>query len=47
VIAKILAGLSEIQPLMGKGDGEIPVKAVAEIGRICGELVTAVSAKGL
>ena len=47
VIAKVLAGLSEIQPLMGKGDGEIPVKAVAEIGRICGELVTAVSAKGL
>ena len=47
VIVKILSGLREIQPLMGKGVGEIPVKAVAEIGKICRELVAAVSAKGL
>ncbi|NBV85581.1 MAG: hypothetical protein EBS01_04810 [Verrucomicrobia bacterium] len=45
LIVKILGGLREIQPLMGTGDGEISEKAVASIGRICGELVSAVSVK--
>ncbi|MEI6871649.1 MAG: hypothetical protein WCL08_05145 [Verrucomicrobiota bacterium] len=45
LIVKILEGLHEIQPLMGTGEGDISEKSVQSIGRICGELVSVVSAK--
>jgi len=47
LIAKILGGLQAIHSLMGDGEAAISEKAAAEIGRICRELVAAVSAKGL
>lgn len=47
LIAKILAGLREIQPLMGVSDGNnISEKDVKDVRQRCGELVEAVRAKG-
>ena len=46
VIVKILGGLKDIRPLMGAEDGAgISEKEVREIGRICADLVAAVTAK--
>ena len=47
LISKILAGLKNIQPLMGVSNGDnISEKDVRNIGQRCGELVAAVQAKG-
>lgn len=47
LISKILAGLKTIQPLMGVSNGDnIKETDVRDIGQRCGELVSAVQAKG-
>jgi hypothetical protein len=47
LIAKVLAGLKNIQPLMGVSSGDsISEKDVRDIGQRCAELVAAVQAKG-
>ncbi len=47
LISKILAGLKNIQPLMGVSNGDnIKETDVRDIGQRCGELVAAVQAKG-
>ncbi len=46
LLTKILGGLQTIRPLMGTEDGSgITEKEVREIGKTCGELVSAVNAK--
>ena len=45
VTAKVRQGLSEIEPLLGEGAGEMSPKAVKEIGAIAGRLVALISSK--
>lgn len=44
IIAKILSGLHDIQPLMNEGNAGISEKAVRSIGSVCADLVGAIKA---